>query len=250
MFKLKLSLIIAAIGVLVDTTSRPLLARAHLSPSIQAASERPELPRRGIPDGRSPSGSRQGRCEDTVAPFTPLLPVSSSGFSSSTLTERPTFWFYIPYKPSSVSSGQFSLVDRQENEIYWIRFQLPRTPGFVGVNIPKTAKALEKNQEYRWYFQLDCASQASLPPEKVWYQGVVRRVDGMSLESRLKTARVEERINLYVQNSLWYDALSDLVQVHNLPQGWHNLLRAMGLEQLEQAPISGSVVPLEEQGAR
>ena len=208
--------------------------------------QRPQPSEEGAPEGRGESGTRSGYCEETDTPFTPLLPVSESGFSGLTLTEHPTFWFYIPYQTSSISSGQFSLIDLEDNEIYWISFQLPETPGFVKVSIPNQAKPLKKNQEYRWHFELNCASQASSSQEKVWHEGVVQKVELADLEAQLDTAGLVQRVNLYVENSIWYDASTELVQIRDTPQAWRQLLQAVGLEQLEGEPIAGSVVVMEE----
>jgi hypothetical protein len=204
-------------------------------------------PVEGRPDPREPAGTRGG-CEVTDTPFTPLLPISSPGtrFSGYTLTGHPTFWFYVPYKTSSIRSGKFSLEDEQEQKpIYQTDFKLPETPGFVSIRIPIQEKALEKNKLYKWTFTLFCASPDSTPDEEdsfVFHQGLVQRVEKPSLETQLKTATLSRRINLYVENNIWYDASIDLVETHALPEAWLNLLRAIGLEQLVQTPITGAVV--------
>jgi len=200
----------------------------------------------GAPDGREPSGTRRGYCEETDTPFTPLLPVSESGFSGLTLTEHPTFWFYIPYQTSSINSGQFSIIDQEDNEIYWASFQLPETPGFVKVSLPQKAPSLVKNQEYRWHFELTCTSTPSSPKEKVWHQGVVQRVELADVETQLDTAGLLQRVNLYIENSILYDVSTELVEISDTPQAWRQLLQAFGLEELAGEPIAGSVVVTEE----
>ncbi len=274
MIKMKLALAIAL--ALIEITSCLEIAQAQLSPSLQGVSDPPgqppvdgnppkrvpagtgvsDPPRPPVdgnpPEPREPAGTR-GSCENTTGtPFTPLLPVDKSGFSGYTLTEHPTFWFYIPYKTSSVSSGNFSIEDQQGNTLYQTSVRLPTTPGFVSVSIPTTEKPLEQNKQYRWTFTLSCASQeTSEPPNQeiserpnVSHTGMVQRVDMPALESQLKTATLEERIKLYVENGIWYDAPTDLAKSKNFPQDWLNLLRAIGLEQLAQEPIAGEVVPI------
>lgn len=243
MIKIKPALLIS-LAVLVNLTSHLTSARSQPSPSIQVASDPPKPPPQGNPAGREPAGTR-GPCEKTSTPFTPLLPVTQSGFSGSTVTGHPTFWFYIPYKTDSVRSGKFVLEDPEGNTFYRTKFKLPQTPGFVSVSIPTTQKALDTNKQYSWSLKLDCASADSDKPNFVMHRGVVQRVDMPSLETQLKTAKLEERINLYLKNSLWYDASTDLAQIRSLPQAWRDLLKAVGLEQLEQEPVAGSVVPIE-----
>ncbi|NES18096.1 MAG: DUF928 domain-containing protein [Symploca sp. SIO3E6] len=265
MMKWQFTFIISLI-VLVDLTECLTLAQSQVIPEGQVNSHRPRPPhqgkpegitivgtnqrenpsRQGAPDKREPSGTRRGYCEETDTPFTPLLPVSESGFSGLTLNEHPTFWFYIPYQTSSVSSGQFSLIDQEDNEIYWMSFQLPETPGFVKVSIPQQVPPLVKNQEYRWHFELNCASTASSSEEKVWHQGVVQKVELTDVETQLNTTGLVQRVNLYIANSIWYDASTELVQIHDIPQAWRQLLQAVGSEQLAGEPIAGSVVVMEE----
>jgi hypothetical protein len=247
MIKLKPVLLIAFV-VMADITCRLLPAQTQINPSLQVASDPPKPPRRGTPDGREPAGSR-GSCEKNSTlsvPFTPLLPpASDDGFLGVTLKERPTFWFYIPYKMDSVKSGSFVLREREGNVVYPIDFKLPKTPGFVSVSIPDTAKPLEKNKQYIWKFVLYCASQNSDQPPSISHEGLVQRGDMDNVEIQLRTAKLPERIKLYIDNKIWYDASSDLAQIHSLSQVWRNLLTAIGLEELEQEPIAGSVVPIE-----
>lgn len=234
--------------VLVEITSCFEIAQAQLNPSVPVASDPPPPPTgTGRSDqGREPAGGR-GSCEKTTKniPFTPLLPVNKSGFSGYTLSEHPNFWFYIPYKTSSISSGKFSIEDKEGNTFYQTSVKLPNTPGFVSISIPTTEKPLEKNKAYNWTFTLYCASQDLEQPPQVWHRGTVQRIDMPTLETQLKTAKLEERTNLYIKNNIWYDASTDLAKIHDSPQAWRNLLNAVGLEQLAQEPIAGSVVSVE-----
>jgi hypothetical protein len=171
-----------------------------------------------------------------------LLPETDAEYSGLTLKERPTFWFYVPYKSNSVSSGEFAIADLKGNQLYRVDFKLPEKPGFVSASIPPE-KSLEKNKQYRWTFVLHCADRTSTQP--VTHRGLVERVDLPLLEAQLQTANLEKRLNLYLENRLWYDASAELDRIHNLPQAWLKLLRAMDLEDLKQEAIAGSVVPLE-----
>lgn len=240
MIKLKLILLITVL-VILDITSFKKSAQAQIHPTRQVAAEPSEPPNRGSPDDndRRPAGTRSP-CEQTDISLTPLLPITDEGFTGFTLREYPTFWFYVPYQTDSVSSGKFVLRDREDNVVYRSVFQLPKKPGFVSVSIPTTEKPLEKNQQYSWKFVLDCTSQNSDQPP-IFHEGLVQRVDMANLETQLQTATLPERIQLYVDNKIWYDAPTDLAQIREFTQAWRKLLKAIGLEELEQEPIGGSV---------
>ncbi|HBL14229.1 MAG TPA: hypothetical protein DD379_23145 [Cyanobacteria bacterium UBA11162] len=240
---LKYVLIISVL-VLVDITNNLIPVQAQINPNLEVATDPPQPPDRGTPDDRKPAGTR-GDCEATSQPFTPLLPIAESGFTGFTITGYPTFWFYVPYKTSSVSSGKFVLEDEQGNLVYRLLFKLSETPGFVSVTLPNTEQALEPNQQYRWVFMLYCESQQSAKPDPIWYEGVVQRVDSPAVETELQTASLEQRVNLYIKHEIWYDISTDLKEIRNVPNDWEKLLKAIGLEQLEPEPIVGSVEPIQ-----
>lgn len=242
MIRMKQALAIALVFVTITSTIEIAQAQLTLSPKISADPPKPPTGT-GKPDDRSPAGTR-GPCEEIAGvSFTPLLPVNNSGFSGYTLTGYPIFWFYVAYKSKEIS-GKFSLTDAQNKQVYQTNLKLPQTPGFVSFSLPSTAKALEKNQAYTWKFTLNCPSSDALDYPKVWHTGTVKRIDLPVLESQLKTAKLEERTKLYVANSIWYDAPTDLAKISERSQNWLNLLKAMGLEQLEKEPIVGSIMPI------
>lgn len=243
MIRMKSTLLLVCL--LVGIISYVEIAPAQLSPILQADSNQKKPPIPGRPPEREPAGTR-GPCEETEASFTPLLPVSNTEnrFSGLTLSGHPTFWFYIPYKTNRVSSGKFSLEDSKGNSVYRTAFKLPSTPGFVSISIPTTEKSLETNKQYRWTFSLSCVSEDAWETPKVWHTGTVQRVDRPALATQAKTVLLEERINLYVKNNIWYDASTDLVKIKAVPETWLSLMKAMGLEQLDREAIAGSVVPM------
>ncbi|MBE9128036.1 MULTISPECIES: DUF928 domain-containing protein [unclassified Coleofasciculus] len=232
----------------------PKLMQAQLTPTIQNASSQQEpIVPPGRPPERKPAGTR-GDCEETntsfVEDFTPLLPVTDSEFkfSGRTLTGHPTFWFYVPYQTSSLSDAKF-LIEEQQSQylVYQTGVNLPTTPGFVKVSLPSTENPLQPNQAYRWQFIMYCTSDVPGDRSKtVSHQGLIERVDMPNLETQLETATLAERVNFYIDNSLWYDASADLTEIRTIPQVWHKLLKAIGLEHLEGEPIWGSVEPSEQ----
>ena len=248
MIKSKL-LTLALALVLVDFSSCLNIAQAQLSTSQSIASQRqrPPVSDRPPQDERKPAGTR-GECFDTdiVEHFTPLLPVSDAGFSGLTLTGYPTFWFYIPYQNSSLSSGYFFLKNQENTVVYETKLQLPETPGFVSISLPTNQKALEKNQQYSWELIIYCKEEDPNDLSKnIRHQGVITRVDLAGIETKLAEATLEKRLNLYLDNNLWYDASRDLNQIRDRPQMWRKLLKAIGLENLAQEPIAGSAVVME-----
>lgn len=226
----------------INVTNCLVLGQVQLNLNNLVVSESQQPPVNSRPPDRKPSGTR-GPCEDTAGlPFTPFLPPNSPDFLVSTITDRPTLWFYVPYSSKSVSYGTFSLEDVEGNRIYKMDFKLPETPGIVSVNLPQEQKPLEINKTYRWYFRLYCSSQNSSGSNSVFHQGLVKRVDRGNLDAQLQAATIENRAAIYITNQLWYD-MPDLAQIRSRPNDWANILKAMELEELKEEKIVGPVLP-------
>ncbi|MEO8892581.1 MAG: DUF928 domain-containing protein [Coleofasciculaceae cyanobacterium] len=245
MIKLDFFLLFALL-MLTNITTHYKPAQAQINSSQKDTSAPPKPPSRGTPDGREGSATRSP-CEKTSTslPFTPLLPVFDDGFSGLTLKEHPTFWFFIPYKTDSVSSGKFVIRDQGSNTIYRTEFTLPKTPGFVSITIPNTEKPLENNKSYKWTLVLDCANQNSDQPPDVSHEGLVQKVDSPTLENQLKNANLTQRIKLYIDNKVLYDAANDLANIRDIPDTWLMFLKSIELEKLKQEVIAGEVIKIE-----
>ncbi|MHC5826831.1 MAG: DUF928 domain-containing protein, partial [Nostoc sp.] len=140
-----------------DQTKQPVTNKQPAQPVKTPAS--PQQPTSGpvfilpkVPARLSPvSGRRAGMgsrdsCSAVGTPLTALVPFQESQkvagqtnksiigiVEGLTTSERPTFWFYIPYtKDLSNSSAEFSLQDSAENDIYRSAIALPSEPSVIG----------------------------------------------------------------------------------------------------------------------
>lgn len=198
----------------------------------------------GRPGKRIGGGSRS-RCTSTKMPLTALIPANNIG---TTASDRPNFWFYVPYAPQQAATGEFVLQDKQENDIYRQTFNLPNTPGLVSLKLPQTAPPLGVDRSYRWYFKLYCGDSASATANFV--EGWITRI---SLEPDLET-QIEQGENPayqeYGKNLVWFDALDSLAQLRlrqdnpQLMRDWNQLLSAEGvnLGEMSQKPLVGEVI--------
>jgi hypothetical protein len=232
--------------------SAPLLAQSSEQVPIRFILANPDPPNRGTPPSNAGTGSRGDCLSKPERPSMRAL-VGSQNLEL-TVKERPTFWIYVPYTQQEAPSGEFSLQDEAgENELYRVRFQLPTTPGIVGISLPPTTQPLEIGTTYRWYFELNCT-----PPElpalstPAFIRGMVRRVSpSVELERELSAATTPlERIAAYARHSIWFETLTELAQLRlNEPQdsvveeAWIELLsdRKIGLDAIAQEPIAGTV---------
>ena len=200
------------------------------------------LPARGAPGNRK--GKRTGAAtrdpcsafEGENEPLTALVPGTNLGL---TVTERPTFWFYVPYASNSRLSVEFFLKEREENELYKQTFPLTNTPGIVSIRLPETGSPLEVKKLYTWHFSVVC------PEAKVKVEGAVEKVSQLrSVSSQLEGATELERISFYAKNGLWFDTLTNLAELYRtnpqdkaLKDNWANLWQDVGLEYITSKPL-------------
>ncbi len=188
-------------------------------------------------DGRTEPGHREGgasrgNCPPTDLPLTALIPKTNLGL---TVNPYPTFWFYVPYESTTVTQAELMILDENRNPVTEkpLLVSLSQTPGIVSVPLPQTAKPLELNQKYHWYFSLVCDSEN--PSKNPTVDGWVKRVE---LRSELNNYQG------YVSEGIWYDAMTQIGQSLQVNPSdptaiteWQKLLEAVDLESLKQVPV-------------
>ncbi len=251
--------------VLVSLTSYSLPLQAQLAEPVNNRLERdrlhaqpPKFPDNGAPTGRRRGGTSRDGCPALNMPLTALVPgeetLASEGristkfisksFLASTLTQYPTFWFYIPQSPSVVHLGEFVLQNEAGDDVYRTSLTLPQEPGAIGISLPSSQQyALQIDKKYHWYFKVYCGDPHKTP-EYFFVDGWVQRVAlTPEIMRQLKMAK-SARYVTYAANNIWYDALTNLAQLRRtgsdniiLKQDWAELLRSVGLQDFAAMPI-------------
>ncbi|MEM9005864.1 MAG: DUF928 domain-containing protein [Cyanobacteria bacterium P01_F01_bin.86] len=208
-------------------------------------------PDRGTPPTPYGTGSRGGCPSNTDLP--PLAQLVGNTSLDLTVSERPSFWVYVPYTSSEVTAARFSFQEGDQ-EIYQATIQLPTTPGIIGMTAPETVPPLEVGTRYHWYFEIFCPQTETSDPSEIsvpiTLTGIVERVlPTEALTNELVDASSPlEKISAYVNHNIWYDALTELGQLRlhepsqvGLIEEWEALLSdpEVGLEPWSKAPIIG-----------
>ncbi len=213
------------------STSRPVFVLPKTPPGLSSISGR-----------RAGMGSR-GNCPAVVSPLTALVPSQVVG--GLTTSERPTFWFYIPYTQELANSDlQFSLQDLSGNDVYRNALTLPAKPSVMGITLPPTVTPLQVGQTYRWYLKVRCNQQQaeSVP---IYVEGNIQRVNlDSSVMQQLETANNQQKIAIYDQKGIWFDSLNVLAQQRlvdpsnaSLAADWQSLLHSVQLDNVAAAPL-------------
>ena len=209
----------------------------------------PPAPDTGTPTGNpTPGTTRSGStCPPASQPLTAL--VANNG-SDLTHVAYPTLWFYVPYAAAQISRLEFVLVNRQETEtIYQTVIQLQGDhPGLIKVTIPSEPQyALQPNQTYRWYLNLDCEPDVTVEADRLVDGWMRRRLPSAKLQTQI-TANTPSAHLLYREQGLWYDAIDHLAQRYReqpgdrtLSQTWITFMDSIGHGQVAQSPFLHSV---------
>jgi hypothetical protein len=193
----------------------------------------------GLP-GRREGGGTRGDCFQNAQQLTALMPETNYGV---TLSDYPTFLFYLPEIPEA--SVEFLLLDQDGNEIYQSAYQVSTGAGIMSLSLPETAglPPLEVGKRYEWIFSLVCD-----PLDRsgdVFVSGWVERKDeDLALSTTLESTPESDRPNTYAQSGIWYDAIESLVDMRRadpsnpeLMREWDVLLTSVGLEELADKPF-------------
>jgi Domain of Unknown Function (DUF928) len=187
----------------------------------------------GNPIGRSKGGAGRGRCPALIAlgkdeiPLTAFVPVIEEKQSLSSKLDNvspsklnyvwgqtteayPTFWFYIPYvyNESGVQYGKFVLLDKDKHIVtapILVKVPVGDKPIIAKFTLPESAKPLEINQGYNWYFSIICNTLK--PSRNPGVTGWIERVP-------LRVFPVNDYV-YYAKQGIWYDTLTRLFNSQN-----------------------------------
>jgi len=227
--------------------NQPVIARSQ----IQVSKNAPKIPiqlnnnqesgsNRGRPTRRRGMGSRDG-CPATNIPLTALIPENQVG---KVVEANPTFWLFIPYQPSNIPiNGKFILQDEAHNNVYQTDLSIDKGEGIYSITLP-VEKSLETDKIYQWYFKLYCKPDKS--STFIYVHGWIERVAIEPLQQKqlIATYSPEQRFAFYVENDIWYSALTELARLkqanhqnQTFAKYWLQLLNKIGLEELSNTPI-------------
>ena len=236
----------------ISTWERDVFINAQANP--QNSPQEPTPPNTGTPGGsRTPGTTRpEAKCKNTDKPLTALMANNGRDF---TISEYPTFWVYIPYPPEDISYMEFLLLDKKERRtIYRAEVKLIDKSGIIKITIPSESRySLNFNENYRWYFKLNCQPNTGNVPDLVLNGWVQRQPIDAALTSQLEAVKNRKYI-AYRDNNIWYDAIANLAELHftepeNIEFGdaWSKLLEKLDLDWIvgESLVESELVVPEE-----
>ena len=145
-----------------------------------------------------------GSCEaNPSSGLTALVPFSHVG---QTASQHPTFTWFVPNPaPPLLEVRLFTGIGQL---LY--KTQMQSQPGIMSISLPIDQSALAIGQSYRWQVVLVCEPGA--PERNVVVAADIQVVDGGSLRTQLAASMPQQRIDLYAESGLWYDAIREALK--------------------------------------
>ncbi len=160
------------------------------------------------PSGYTDSSGVRGGCQaNGVRPVILLAPVTHVGQTTSL---HPTFAWFVPHSqqiPMEFTLYEFDTNDQPSKLAY--KQQLQSSPGIMTLSLPQQAQGLTVGKKYLW--QLESLCNRNRPSRNLLVRA---EIEVVPTPSNLKIAlsnqgESSERVNLYAEAGMWYDALSE-----------------------------------------
>lgn len=197
-------------------------------------------PDRGAPPRTADGGTRGcGSFEPGAKPLTALTPNKNLAL---TVTERPSFFFYVPKSPGHTI--EFTLFDKDDvQQLYKVAVPAPSASGIVSISLPTTASALKVGQMYHWYAVMVCDPKDRTGDVAIdgW---VERTTPTAALTRELQKASRQEHPGIYAKAGIWHEALASLAELRRdypsdatVATAWKDLLSSVELGQFAEEPL-------------
>ena len=188
----------------------------------------------GAPSRTQGGGVRGDGCiADEEATVMALIP----GNVWTTLSDRPTFLWYIPQ--TNAEKAEFALLDAQYNEIHKniINLSNENSGTILQETLPEDV-ALETGVSYTWQFSMICDPKRR--SGDIFIEGEVKKVDFQdreleALETELETAEQDpvKQAEAYLNAAIYNEGISLLAETRcKHKEDWEQLLNWMGLGEL------------------
>jgi Domain of Unknown Function (DUF928) len=182
--------------------------------------------------------------EETLSsPLVAIVPSSSLGNYGLTLDGYPSFYIHMPAVPQA--RLEFILLDELGDRIYEAGYLVANREGTFSIDLPRHANLppLEVGLTYTWQVRLKL-NPNSIVTDYLVHGQIERFEPEAGLMKDLEAASAEEKVVLYAQSGLWYDALDTLAQLRRanpnnplLTNEWAQLLRSISLDDIADQPL-------------
>ena len=171
-----------------------------------------------------------------------------------TTAQYPTFWFFVPYDKSSITTMEFVIKDESQKPsktLYRTFLNKPEIPGIIGIPMSANIQPLEISNKmhqkmYHWFLKVKVKCDPQQPAKLETVEGWIERISpSPTLANELKQGTPLQQAELYAKNGIWYNALTTLAQLRlakpkdaSLLANWTTLLQSEELGDLADRPLN------------
>lgn len=203
----------------------------------------------GAPGSAAAGGSRGCGWQPGQKLLAPLVPSEAMAF---TVSEYPTFYWYVPPASSlgevadeRPATMRFALIDENQNIIYDKKLSVSSS-GIISHQLsPEDTAPLAENKRYYWLVKMVCDTEdASADP---FIDGWVERIAvSEELQAELANATENDRPSIYARAGIWHEALAGLAALRRqnpedatIMSRWSEFLRSVNLGEFTEEPLIG-----------
>ncbi|MBX9255896.1 DUF928 domain-containing protein [Desmonostoc muscorum CCALA 125] len=215
-------------------TLTPTNKITYVAPTLQ---EKP-----GEPRGRRRGGGSRGSCKQYET-LTALVPITKTATKDlvwgQSVSQTPTFWFFVPDKLSPKVPVEFVIQDEADNYVYHTKFNPPETQSGIFSLPVKPTTPLVAGKSYTWTFSIYC--DPDKPSAAVYVQGSMTQMAlNPSWRQQLEAAKTPlAKASFFAEHGIWYDALTTLGESlkdtknkdPKIASAWMDLLKQVNLVQ-------------------
>jgi hypothetical protein len=187
------------------------------------------------PNPVTDGGATRGRsCLKKPESLKPLTPANIVG---TTVSERPTFFLYVPDSTAKTLEFNIFAVGETEN-LYEGKLPMPKESGIISFTLPENAPPLKINQTYQWSISMICNNEdfSANPRVSSW----VERIEAdSSLLKNLERSNSRNLAAIYGEAGIWNEGLNAIakqrcIEPNNLlvRMKWRQFLESAGLNEM------------------
>lgn len=130
-----------------------------------------------------------------------------------TAQEKPSFWFYIPYKSQDKNPpliGKLRLINEEGDLIAEQNYTLSEKTGIQEILFPANSPSLEIDKTYNVEFSIICNSEDNT--DNPFVLGKVTRIRPNPNLIPPKNANSVEKAKFYAENGLWNETITTIIK--------------------------------------
>ncbi|AFY57415.1 protein of unknown function (DUF928) [Rivularia sp. PCC 7116] len=175
----------------------------------------------------------RGPCDNNMKKsLTALLPEEAVKNKVLISQENTKFWFYNPYEPKSIKEVELKWEElgTQGGKTEKLKLPRPKMPGIISISVPPQTAPLKDGKQYNLTLTLRIAcsdGNAQVKPDRLSFRVKMHKLTPSQKNEFNQATTATQKVNFYIQNKLWLDALTATAQLkrtNSQDQNWSAII--------------------------